>query len=132
MAISSLCIFGTSFCVKAIYEWYDGRLYDVIVVRVVSLALFIGIYSAIDKPNPFRIPPKEIPYLIFRIIAGVISMVGYFYGLKLLPLSKAELFYNINPIFTAILCNILLRESLPPYDLLPVVAAFLGMFIVGF
>ena len=46
-----------------------------------SLALFIGIYAAFDKRNPFRDPLAEIPYLLLRIIAGIISMVGFFYSL---------------------------------------------------
>ena len=132
MAVSALFAFGAGFCVKAIYEWYGGKLYEVVAVRAVSLALFSGIYAAFDKRNPFRVPLPELPFLVLRILAGAVSMVGFLYALRLLPIGKAVLVYNINPIFTAVLCNIFLRESLPRYDLLPAIAAFLGIFLVAF
>lgn len=132
MTVAAFCFFASCFCVKAAYEWYNVTTYDVVLVRVLSLAIFILIYSAIARQNPCHVPVEEVKFLVLRCIAGMGSMFAYFYGLKILPLGKAELIFNVNPIFTAILCNIFLRESLPRYDLISAIAAFIGIYLVSF
>jgi drug/metabolite transporter (DMT)-like permease len=68
--------------------------------------------------------------LIFRGILGVISLVCWYTGLRLLPLSQAMTLYLMTPFYTAFFGYILLGERIGIKELIFSLLAFCGILLI--
>lgn len=72
------------------------------------------------------------PYLLlFRGLAGFISLVAFFYILAFIPLGQAAVYNKISPIFVAIFAYLFLREKLSFYAIVAIIIGFIGVILVA-
>ena len=62
-------------------------------------------------------------------MAGGIGMPLNFYALKFIPMTKANLIFNINPLVIAITGYLILNEKITKINVLALIGAFAGMIL---
>ena len=75
-------------------------------------------------------PGHALKYLLFACIGNFIGTFLHTYSIELLPVGKATLISNARPIFTAVLCFLILCERLHFADVTTIIAAFIGISLV--
>lgn len=72
------------------------------------------------------------PYLLlFRGLAGFISLVAFFYILAFIPLGQAAVYNKVSPIFVAIFAYLFLKEKLSFYAVVAIIIGFIGVVMVA-
>ena len=90
-------------------------------------------YYKVEPFKEFRIGDgKDMKTLFIRVLCGAISQTIYIFGMKLLPISFAQIIFNISPFFVTILAFILLKERISPLDIIGLVGSFGGVIIMIF
>ena len=75
--------------------------------------------------------PKHLRVtVLLRAMAGFGGLAGSFTAIKLTSLSKANVLFWTNPIFTALYARIFLKELLSYYDWAAIVIAFFGIVLL--
>jgi drug/metabolite transporter (DMT)-like permease len=69
--------------------------------------------------------------LIVRGFTGFLALSCFYYGVTHLPLADATLIMYSNPVFTAVLAALFLKESLTRVDILRVVASLVGVVLIS-
>lgn len=70
------------------------------------------------------------PVLILRGLAGTVGLLLYFYTLQKLPLATAVTLQYLSPLFTILLSQWLVKESVRPIQWLFFFGAFLGVVLI--
>lgn len=81
----------------------------------------------------FYISPKGLPGIIYMSTLG--SLIAYFtytYGISLIEASEATLFAYLQPIFTAPLAFLWLKESVSKYFILGAILIIIGVFLTEY
>lgn len=69
--------------------------------------------------------------LIFRGVIGTIALLAFFYTISITSLSNAIVYAKTEPIFTAILAFIILKENLPVRAIFAIVIGFIGVVLMS-
>jgi len=70
------------------------------------------------------------PYLVARGVVGTLALLGVYYGVIALPLAEATLIQYLNPIFTAMLAFLLLKEAVQRSTIVSIVLSLIGLLIM--
>ena len=84
-----------------------------------------------SKTNIFKFPKQVIVPIMFRICTGAFGMPCFFFALKYLPMSKGAIILGIAPLIVSVVAYFLLNEVLHPREIVCLIGAFIGMFIVN-
>ncbi len=94
-----------------------------------SIGLVVILFTA------FHTPIRNIggrPFiLIFRGVIGTVALLFFFYTISITSLSNAIIYAKTEPIFTALLAFILLREKLSVTVVSAIVIGFIGVIIMS-
>lgn len=88
-----------------------------------------GMLRAI-KRDPYAVPQGLRITLILRCLTGFIGISAYYLAIQYTDLSKAAVLYWTNPMFTAVISYIWLKESLSLIDWGAILASFSGIIII--
>lgn len=126
MALGALFFSVMSVCVKLVSTHLPSS-HSVMARGVVT---FVLSYAAIRraKVSPWGVDRKR---LVLRGIAGFVGLNCFYYSLKHLPLADATVIQYMNPIFTAILAAVFLRERMGLREIACVIGSFAGVVLVA-
>lgn len=79
-----------------------------------------------------KVPPlgTRRGLLLARGTLGFVGLLCFFTALTRLPLAEASVLFSLNPVFTAVLAAVFLKEALRPSLLFALAAAFSGVVLV--
>lgn len=69
------------------------------------------------------------PVLFLAVLASTIAYLGFIQGLRSLGVSKATMFANFIPVFTAVFAYIILKENLSPFKISGIILVVIGLFL---
>jgi drug/metabolite transporter (DMT)-like permease len=91
------------------------------------------ILIALLGKKSFRIPLKELPWLIVLGLTGVTLLYLFqFFGIQYTNAPTASVLINTNVIFIAILSGIFLKETMTKKRVAGIVLSFIGVFVIMF
>ena len=95
-----------------------------------GVVTFVLSFAALRRAriSPWGVDKKR---LVLRGLAGFVGLNCFYYSLKHLPLADATVIQNMNPIFTALLAAVLLKESMRPREIVCVLVSFVGVLLVA-
>ena len=70
--------------------------------------------------------------LFFRWLVELIGKYAYFIGLKYIPVSKASIIINTNPLVVVPIAYFLLKEVLTKLQIIALIGAFLGVVVLSY
>ncbi|MCK4662059.1 MAG: DMT family transporter [Bacteroidales bacterium] len=101
--------------------------YTIITVQnVIGIFFFLPLFLIFDFKSFINITftwKMVLPLIELAVFASSLAFVFFIYGIKELGITKANMFCNVIPVFTAILAFFILKETLSSQK-------FLGIFIV--
>ncbi|WP_318512680.1 DMT family transporter [Photobacterium leiognathi] len=102
------------------------------VFEIVAARAFVSlIISYLDiKRKGISIWGNNKPLLVVRGLVGTIGLSCVYYAVTTLPLAEATILQYINPVFTAILAVIFLKERVQFSTLICIVLSILGLFFI--
>ncbi|MFT7579824.1 MAG: drug/metabolite transporter (DMT)-like permease [Myxococcota bacterium] len=126
MVIAALCFSVMGVLVKFVGQSIPSN-------EVVFFRSVVGLILSVWMIRRHGLSPWGVnkPILILRGLLGFSGLLCFFYALTKLPLADAAVIMSTNPIWTAILAAVFLRERLSPRVLLASVAAFIGVTMVA-
>jgi len=77
-----------------------------------------------------KIRRERIPFLVFKVIQGLLSHVIVFNGLRYLAMVEVALIINTMPLFTAVLGYYLLDERLHRIEIASLIISFIGIVVL--
>ena len=129
---------GYSIVLRRIPEQYSP-LTIVFYVQTISLALFYILWGIFDKQpllhhtTPYytilhhTTPLLSVLYL--AIFASVAAFILFCYTVRQIGVTRANLFNNIRPVFTALLMLLIFNEQLPVWKWIGIIIIIIGLFI---
>ena len=104
---------------------------DVVFVRGFGAALFFGIVLLLTGRPLLAMPRRDVLRLILIGFLGVtVVVLAITFGQDRLTATLASLIVTSNPVHTAIISRIVLKEPLGPTKIAGIVIAFIGLLIV--
>ena len=94
------------------------------------VAIFFAFVAMKKQKIPFSIPKESGKYIFFRSVFGTIGIFANFYAVGKLYIADASMLNKLSPFFAIIFSSFLLKEKIKPYQLLCVLTAFLGAFLI--
>ena len=82
------------------------------------------------RKDPYAVPKGLRITLILRNITGFIGITGYYLAIQYTDLSKAAVLYWTNPMFTAVIAYIWLKETLTLIDWAAIFTSFAGIIVI--
>ena len=86
------------------------------------------IWAFFTKRSQLQI--KKINLYLFRVIFGMLSLITWFYALKVIPITEATAISYLAPFFTGIAAILFLGEHLNFKRTLALIAGFLGALLI--
>ena len=77
-----------------------------------------------------KIRKERIPFLVFKVIQGLISHIVVFNAIRYLPMVEVALIINTMPLFTAVFGYCFLNESLSPTEIASLAISFIGIIVL--
>ena len=96
--------------------------------NLVALAA-AGIYLLASRTK-VKLKKGDVPWLLFRSVAGTIGLLGNFYALDRMMVADANMLNKLAPFFTVIVSVFLLKEALKLPQVLCILTAFVGTLFV--
>ena len=81
------------------------------------------------RQDIFKVPKEARFPIILRGIFGFTSNIAGTIAMRLIPLAKATVCFYTNPIFIAFFGWLLLKEHITGFDIIGIVATFIGVVI---
>ena len=103
-------------------------LFEIVLARSLVVGTLSGAKLVADG-NGFGGGEQRI--LVLRAVLGFVSLSCYYYAVIQLPLADATVIHFTNPVFTAIIAALWLREHLGPREWLLVVTSLSGVVLVA-
>lgn len=130
---------GYSIVLRRIPEQYSP-LTIVFYVQTISLVLFYILWggdlflnsSSLNSPlssfnSQLLLPLLSVLYL--AIFASVAAFILFCYTVRQIGVTRANLFNNIRPVFTALLMLLIFNEQLPVWKWIGIIIIIIGLFI---
>lgn len=119
------------FSIMAALAKLAGRtvpLFEIVFARSLAVAVLSGAQLAWNGA-PFR--GKEPRILVLRGVLGFVSLSCYHYAVIHLPLADATVIHFVNPVFTALIAALWLREHMGLREAALVLASLAGVVLVA-
>lgn len=136
--VGILCLAGAVFSaliysvlLKKLVETYSP-LFIIAVQNLTGIFLFLPLFLVFDARQVFTVvPTREIIYsfLSLAILASSLSFVFFAHSVKVLGVSKANIFSNLIPVFTAIFAFFILDERFSLNKILGILIVIGGVYI---
>jgi drug/metabolite transporter (DMT)-like permease len=100
--------------------------------NLIGLLLFLPLFLLFESHSTFLVKPNfEIisSFLLLSILASSLSFVFYTKSIQILGISKANIFSNLIPVFTAIFSFFLLAEHFTVQKLIGIFLVIIGVYI---
>ena len=130
MGISALFFSVMALLLKILYQHslitaYEITYWQSLFMTIVQYGMMRGL-----KKDPYAVPQGLRMTLILRNITGFIGITGYYLAIQYTDLSKAAVLYWTNPMFTAVIAYIWLKETLTLIDWAAIFTSFAGIIII--
>ena len=133
------CSVGYSVVLRRIPTHYSS-LTIVFYVQTISLALFYMLWGGAQLLNPTPIIQTELLSLQFiakpilsvvylSVFASVAAFILFCFTVRYIGVTRANIFNNVRPVFTAILMLLIFSEQLPLSKWIGILVIILGLFI---
>ncbi|MFH1296004.1 MAG: DMT family transporter [Bacteroidota bacterium] len=136
--IGMLCLAGAVFSaliysvlLKKLSESYSP-LFIIAIQNFIGIFLFLPLFLLFESRQAFTIiPNREIisSILFLAILASSLSFVFYAHSIKILGVSKANVFSNLIPVFTALFSFFILDERFTVQKILGILIVITGVYI---
>ncbi len=93
-------------------------------------SLIIIVAVLIQKKQRLDIRKENIKYLVLRSVFGTLGVTSFFYAISNLPLADANILNKLSPFILIILASIFLKEKVRLYQVIAIIIAFIGAYIV--
>jgi drug/metabolite transporter (DMT)-like permease len=127
MLLAVFSAIGYGFMIKKIAGKYNS-LTIVTVQNMIGAIYFLPLFLMFDLKKVLAVHWKfsmVLPVIYLAVFASTIAYVGFIQGVRKLGISRATVFTNFIPVFTAIFALILLKESISLVKIIGIV------FVVG-
>lgn len=110
-------------------------------VQSISLVLFYILWGGawaftpfqslepIELLQPLQLLPPALAVLYLAIFASVAAFVLFCYTVRQIGVTRANVFNNVRPVFTALIMWVLMDEILPMWKLIGMLIIIIGLFI---
>ena len=95
-----------------------------------AVALVFAVVILLREGEGFHIGKGNLKYLLLRSGAGTLGILGNFYAVDHLAQSDASMLNKMSPFCVILFSYLILKEKLTRWQVLAVVAAFLGSLFV--
>ncbi|MFO0612951.1 MAG: DMT family transporter [Polyangiaceae bacterium] len=129
MAIGAFFFSLMSVCVKLASRHLPSS-HTVLARGAVTLVLSIGVLASRGRSLRAMFG-RDIPRLVLRGFAGFIALNCFYYSIKNMPLADATVIQYSNPVFTALLAGIFLRERMRAVEIACMAISFGGVLLVA-
>ncbi len=136
--IGILCLAGAVFAalmysvlLKKLAETYSP-LFIVAIQNLIGVFMFLPLFLVLEAQQAFTIAPtREIisSFLFLAILASSLAFVFFAHSVKILGVSKANIFSNLIPVFTAVFAFFLLDERFSLQKILGMIIVIGGVYI---
>ena len=136
--IGILCLAGAVFSalmysvmLKKLAETYSP-LFIIAIQNLIGIFLFLPLFLFFEADQVFTIiPTREIisSFLFLAILASSLSFVFFAHSVKILGVSKANIFSNLIPVFTAIFSFFILDERFTFQKIIGMIIVIGGVYI---
>lgn len=129
--VISACFYSLmAFLLKMLYLNSTITAYEVTYWQNILMVAFNYIWMRALNRDPFAVPQGLRYTLILRNLAGFIGITGYYLAIQYTDLSKAAVLYWTNPMFTALISSIWLKEMLSLIDWAAIFISFAGIIVI--
>ena len=134
--ITVSCSVGYSVVLRRIPPHYSP-LTIVFYVQSISLVLFYVLWggdqlltlnSQLSTLNS-QLLPSLLSVLYLAVLASVTAFILFCYTVRYIGVTRANIFNNIRPVFTALLMLLIFNEQLPVWKWIGIVIIIIGLFI---
>jgi len=136
--IGILCLAGAVFSalmysilLKKLAETYSP-LYIVAIQNLIGVFMFLPLFLFLEAQQAFTVvPTTEIisSFLFLAILASSLSFIFFAHSVKILGVSKANIFSNLIPVFTAVFSFFILDERFSLQKILGMIIVIGGVYI---
>jgi len=136
--IGILCLAGAVFAalmysvlLKKLAETYSP-LFIVAIQNLIGVFMFLPLFLFLEAQQAFAVvPTREIisSFLFLAILASSLAFVFFAHSVKILGVSKANIFSNLIPVFTAVFAFFLLDERFSLQKILGMIIVIGGVYI---
>ncbi|MBN1198741.1 MAG: DMT family transporter, partial [Bacteroidales bacterium] len=120
-----------SVLLKKLAETYSP-LFIIAIQNLIGIFLFLPLFLVFESDQAFSvIPTREIitSFLFLAVLASSLSFVFFAQAVKILGVSKANIFSNLIPVFTAIFSFLILDERFSIQKILGMMIVIGGVYI---
>ena len=130
MTISSVTAALMAFILKELYMYSNITAFEVTYWQSIIIILVEYVMLKWSKKDQFNVPDGIRVTFVLRCITSFLGTLGYFMAIQFIDLSKASVLYWTNPMFTAVISYLWLKESLSLIDWGAILASFCGILII--
>ncbi|MBO4242612.1 MAG: DMT family transporter [Clostridiales bacterium] len=104
---------------------------DLVCIRAVLTAVFMGLFILIKSPSLFKIKLKDLwCFLGTGIVSIVFFNICYFYEITITSLSVAAILLYTSPAFVMVISAVLFKEKLTLRKVVSLIILFIGLIFV--
>lgn len=90
------------------------------------------VFALFYKKGYFRIEKKDrLMFVAAGLLGSVFNLMFFFFGVALTPAINVQTIFTVNPVITAVLAAVLLKEKISPIQFVGVAIGLLGALIVA-
>lgn len=131
MLLAVIAALGYSALIAKLTQNYNS--YTIITVQnFLGIFLFMPLFFIFDFKSFIQIDfswEMLIPLLELSIFASSFAFIFFTYGIKILGITKANMFTNTIPVFTAIFAFFILKETLDFQKIMGILIVITGLFL---
>jgi len=129
LAVASAIVYSV-LIIKLAHKY---NAYTIITVQnVIGIFLFLPLFLIFDFQKFIQVPITKdlvIPLLELSVFASSFAFIFFTYGIKVLGITKANMFTNTIPVFTAVFAYFLLDEILNIQKITGILIVMAGLFM---
>lgn len=129
--LAVLSAVGYSLTVKSLSHKYNG--YTITAYQnALGIILFLPLFLWFDAGTIFSVRPSTAAWtslLYLGVFGSSITFVLFTYSIREIGASRANIFTNLIPVFTAIMSYFLLKESMPGLKVAGIFIVLIGVFL---
>ena len=130
MTISSVTAAIMALVLKYLFIYSNITAFEVTYWQSIIIIIVEYVMLKWSKKDQFKVPSGIRVTFVLRCITGFLGTLGYFIAIQFVELSRAAVLYWTNPMFTAVISYLWLKESLSLIDWGAILASFCGILII--
>lgn len=124
--IAFLLLAALSFSSMSVVVKLAGRELPLAMLVLARGAVSLALTFALLRARGIAVWGKQPKVLLLRAFFGLCALALYFHALTVLPLAETTVLHYLNPIFTALIASIWLKERIEWRLVIAIVLAFAG------